>query len=134
LLDLALRTVTSMSSVWTTTGPRSAERNPAAQRITALGEFLVGTHQDHAVAVSHHDATPLLLSLCMQPGRDGRNTRLGPADRVAYDRATRLEPDFSATDGTADVSEDEEDDADDEHDRADRVEETDTGQPTDQQK
>jgi hypothetical protein len=28
LLDLALRTVMSMSSVWTTAGPRSAERGP----------------------------------------------------------------------------------------------------------
>jgi hypothetical protein len=53
---------------------------------------------------------------------------------VGYYRATRLEPDFSATDGTADVSEDEEDDADDEHDGADRVEETDAGQPTEQKK
>ena len=54
--------------------------------------------------------------------------------RLDWYRDVRLEPDFSAADGTADITEDKEDDADDEHDRADRVEETHTGQVADEQK
>jgi hypothetical protein len=69
-----------------------------------------------------------------RPRRAFPATRLGPSQLAGYNRDTRLEPDFSATDGTADVAEDEEDDTDDEHDGADRVEDAQTGQPTDQQK